>query len=138
MRTRQHANTVTQYDTLLAQSIVDRNDVWTRQITNPFTAERLQHPLHNDITIMEIYNAQRYTTLITDNNRYYCYDGLGHAVPHTVSRLHDHLRQWYGDSAMPPALQNESPTVHTPYTPQQTDGWNCAMHILLTSLSTIY
>ena len=92
MSTRPHANTVTQYDTLLAQSVVDQNDVWTRQITNQLTEERLQHPLQNDITIMEIYNAQHYTTLITDNNRYYYYDGLGIAVPHTVSHLHDHLR----------------------------------------------
>jgi len=30
MSTRQHANTVTQYDTLVAQSIVDQNEVWTR------------------------------------------------------------------------------------------------------------
>ena len=71
MDTKQHANTVTQYDTLLTQSIVDQNDVWTRQITNPLTEERLQHPLQNNITIMQIYNLQHYTTLITDNNRYY-------------------------------------------------------------------
>jgi hypothetical protein len=56
MSTRQHANTVTQYDTLIAQSIVDQNDVWTKQITNPLTKESLQHPLQNNITIMQIYN----------------------------------------------------------------------------------
>ena len=122
MSTRQHTNTATQYDTLLAQSIVDQKDVWTRQVTNPLTEERLQHPLQNNITIMQIYNAQHYTTLIKDNNRYYCYDGLGITVPHKVSHLHDHLRQWYGDSTKPPALQNESTTVHTLYTPQQIDG----------------
>ena len=68
MSTRQHTNTVTQYDTLLAQSIVNQNDVWTRQITNPLTEERLLHPLQNDITILQIYNAQHYTTLITYKN----------------------------------------------------------------------
>ena len=41
MLTRQYPNTVTQYDTLLAQSIVEQNDVWTRQVTNPLTGERL-------------------------------------------------------------------------------------------------
>jgi len=45
LSTRQHANTVTQFDTLLAQSIVDQNDVWTRHITNPLSKERLRHPL---------------------------------------------------------------------------------------------
>ena len=81
MSTRQHTNTVTQYDALLAHSIVNQNDVWTRQITNPLTEERLLHPLHNDITILQIYNAQHYTTLITDKNLYDYYDGLGHAIP---------------------------------------------------------
>ena len=81
MSTRQHKNTVTQYDTLLTQSIVDQNGVWTKQITNPLTEERLQHPLQNDIPIMHIYSAQHYTTLITDNNRCHYYDGLGIAVP---------------------------------------------------------
>jgi hypothetical protein len=41
MHTRQYPNTVTQYDVLIAQSIVDQNDVWTREITNPLTGERL-------------------------------------------------------------------------------------------------
>ena len=76
---------VTQYETLLAQSIVDYNDVWITQVTNPLTEERLQHPLQNDITIMQIYNAQHYTTLITKNARYYFYDGLGMAVPTTIT-----------------------------------------------------
>jgi len=138
MSTRQHANTVTQYDTLFAQSIVDQNDVWARQITNPLTEERLRYPLQNIITIMQIRNSQHYTTLITDNSRYFYYDGLGMLVPHTVSHLHNHLRLWYGNSALPPALQNKSPTVHIPYTPQKTDGWSCTMHMLLTSLSAIY
>ena len=102
------------------------------------TEERLQHPLQTDINIMQIYNAQHYTTLITDNDRYYSYDGLGFAVPNTVSHLHEHMRQWYGDSTKPPVLRVESPTVHNPYTPPQTDGWSYAMHMLLTSLSTIY
>jgi hypothetical protein len=76
MSTKHHPQTVTQYDTLLAQSVVDHNDVWTRQVTNPLTEEPLQHPLQNDIIIMQIYHAQHYTTLLTDNDRYYCYDGL--------------------------------------------------------------
>jgi hypothetical protein len=37
MLTRQFPTTVTQYDTLLARSIFDQNDVWTRQVTNPLT-----------------------------------------------------------------------------------------------------
>jgi hypothetical protein len=138
LQTRQHPNTVTQYDTLLAQSIVEQNDVWIRQITNPLTGEQLQHPLQNPITIMQIYNSQHYTTLITDNHRYYYYDGLGLPIPRTVTHLHKHIRQWYGNSMLPPALQPMTPTVHTPHTPQQTDGWSCAMHMLLTSLSAIY
>ena len=136
--TRQHPNTLTQYDTLLAQSIVDQNDVWTRHITNPFMGERLQHPLQNNITIMQIYSLQHYTTLITNNNNYYYDDGLGIPVSYTVNHLHNHFRQWHGSSRMPPALQYESPIIHTPYTRQQTDGWSCAMHMLLTSLSAIY
>ena len=45
--TRAHPHTVTQYDTVLAQSFVTHNDVWTRRITHPLTNERLQHPLQN-------------------------------------------------------------------------------------------
>ena len=41
MLTRQIPTTVTQCDTLLAQSIVDQNDVWVRQVINPLTGERL-------------------------------------------------------------------------------------------------
>jgi len=93
LSTRHHPQTVTQYDTLLAQSIVDHNDIWTKQVTNSLTGGRLQHPLQNDITIIQIYHAQRYTTLLTDNDKYYYYDGLGIAVPNTVSYLHDHMRQ---------------------------------------------
>jgi len=139
MLTRQFPTTVTQYDTLLAQSIVDQNDVWTRQVTNPLTGERLKQPLESNITIMQIYNSQHYITLITDNNNYYYCDGLGNPVPNTVKYLRNHLRWRHGSSIKPPALQkNESPTVHTPYTRRQMDGWSCAMHMLLTSLSAIY
>ncbi len=138
MLTRQFPTTVTQYDTLLAQSIVDQNDVWIRQVTNPLTGERLQHPLQNNITIMQTYNSQHYTTLITYNNNYYYYDGLGNPIPNIVTYLHNHMRQWYGSSLKPPAIRNYSPTVHTLYTPRQMDGWSCAMHMLLTSLSAIY
>ena len=136
--TRQYPNTFTQVDNLLAQSIVDQNDVWNKQVTSPLTGEHLQHPLQNPITIMQIYNSQHYTTLITDNDNYYYYDGLGIPVPHIVTHLHNHLRQWYGSSPLPPALRTDSPTVHIPYTPHQTDGWSCARHMLLTSLSAIY
>jgi hypothetical protein len=87
---------------------------------------------------MQIYHSQHYTTLITDNDRYYHYDGLGMPVPHTITLLHNRIRQWYGSSPKPPALQDVLPTGLTPYTPQQTDGWNCAMHMLLTFLSVIY
>jgi hypothetical protein len=83
----------------------------------PTYGERLQHPLQNNITIMQIYNSHYYTTLITDNNNYYYYDGLGIPIPYIVTHLHNHRPQWYGSSIMPPALQNESPTVHIPYTP---------------------
>ena len=59
-------------------------------------------------------------------------------LPNIVSHLHDHLRQWYGDSSKPPALQSETLKFYTPYTPQQADGWSYAMHLLLTSLYAIY
>jgi hypothetical protein len=87
---------------------------------------------------MQIFNAQHYTTLITYNDRYYYYDGLGMAVPITVTHLHDHMRKWYKYYKKPLVLKLEAPTVYTSYTPQQTDGWRCAMHMLLTSLSTVY
>jgi len=87
---------------------------------------------------MQIYHAQHYTTLFTNNDRYYRCDGLGIAVPNNVSHLHDRLRQWYGDSIQPPVLRLAAPTVHTPYTPQQTNDWNFSMHMLLTSLSALY
>jgi len=93
MHTKQYLIIVTQFDTLLAQSIVDHNDVCTRQITNPLTGEHLQHPLQNPITIMQIYNSQHYTTLITNNNSYYYYDGIGRLVPNPITHLHSHLRQ---------------------------------------------
>ena len=94
--------------------------------------------MQNNLPIRQIYSSRHYTTLITDNNRYYHYDGLGMPVPHIVTHLHNHLRQWYGSSTKPPLLQNEFLTVLTPYTIQQTDGWSCVMHMLLTSLSAIY
>ena len=81
LNTKAHPHTVTQYDTLLAQLVVIHNDVWTRRITNPLTNEQLQHPLQNNITIMQIYKSQHYTTLITDKKKYYHYDGLQMAVP---------------------------------------------------------
>jgi hypothetical protein len=138
VHTRQHPNTITQFDTLLAQSIVEQNDVWTIQVTNPLTGEHLQHPLQNPITIMQIYISQHYNTLITYNNNNYYYDGLGLLVPQTMTHMHMHLRQWYGSSPLPSALQPNTPAVQIPYTPQQTNGWSCAMHMLLTSLSAIY
>ena len=138
MSTRAHLHTVTQYDTLLAQSIVTHNGVWTRRITNPLTNERLQYPLQNSITIMQIYDSQHYTTLIIDTKIYYHCDGLNMAVPEHVTHLHHHLRQWYGTSEMPPVLQTHTPEVLLPYTPRQTNGWTCAMHMVLTSLLVIY
>ena len=69
MLTKHIPATVTQYDTLSTQSIVNQNDVWIRKVTNPLIGERLQHPLQNNIIIMQIYNSQHYTTLITDNNK---------------------------------------------------------------------
>jgi hypothetical protein len=87
---------------------------------------------------VQIYNAQHYTTRITYNEQYYFYDGLGMAIPNIVIHLHKHLRQWYGVSPRPPALQNTTPLIITPYTPRQTDGWSCDMHMIPTSLSTIY
>ena len=81
LSTKTHPLTITQYDTLLEQSVVTHNDVWTRRITNPFANERLQHPLQSHITIIQIYDSQHYTTLITDDERYYYYDGLGITVP---------------------------------------------------------
>jgi hypothetical protein len=136
--TREHPQTFTQYDTLLTQSIATHNDIWTRRITKPLTNERLRHPLQNYITIMQIYDTQNYATLITDNKKYYYYGGLGMAIPTTVTHLHNYLRQWYGTSPMPPALQKNTPKVLTSYTPRQTDGWSFAMHVIITSLSAIY
>ena len=75
LSTPQHPREVTQYDTLLAQSIVIQNNVWLIKIMNPLTNERCQHPLQNQIYIMHIYNAQHSTTLVIDNN-IYVYDGL--------------------------------------------------------------
>jgi hypothetical protein len=122
LSTRPFPQNVTQYDTLLAQSIINQNDVWIRQVTNPLTGERLQHPLQNDITILKIFHAQNYTTLITNNNRYYYYECLGLTVPNTISHMYEHLRHWYNTSIKPPVLRQLFPTIHTPYTPQQTDG----------------
>jgi len=138
LSTRAHPHTVTQYDTLLAQSVVTHNDGWTRRITNPLTNERLQHLLQNNVITMQIYDSQHYTTLIPDNERYYHYDGLKMTVPVHVTHLHNRIRQWYGTSAMPPVLQTHTLEVHLPYTPRQTNGWACAMHMLLTSQSAIY
>ncbi len=94
-------------------------------------------PLVRDF-FLSFYNVQHYTTLITDNDIYYYHDELEIAVPITVSHLHGHMRQWYGDSTKPPVLRMEAPTDHNPYTRQQTDGWSYTMHMLLTSLSTLY
>ena len=138
MNTIAYPHTITQYDTLLAQSVVTHNNAWTRRITNPLTNELLQHPLHNHSTIMQIYDAQHYTTLITDNEQYYYYDGLRMGIPSIVTHLHKHIRQWYGTSAMLPILRINPPKVHTPYMPRQIDGWSCAMHMILTSVSVIY
>ena len=63
---------------------------------------------------MQIYHAQHYTTLLTDKDKYYYYDGLGVIVPNTISHLYEHLRQWYGDSIKPPVLTQIVPTIHTP------------------------
>jgi hypothetical protein len=71
LSTREHPQTVTQYDTQLAQSIATHNNVWARHIIKPLTNERLRHPLQNHITIMQIYDAQHYTTLIKDNEQYH-------------------------------------------------------------------
>jgi hypothetical protein len=88
---RSRATTDERLSTLLAQSIVDHNDVSTKQVTNSLTEERLQHPLQNDIAIMQIYHAQHYTTLLTDSDRFYYYDGLGITVPYIASHLCDHM-----------------------------------------------
>jgi hypothetical protein len=87
---------------------------------------------------MQIFHSQHYTTLITYQHRYYHYDGLGLTVPNTISQLHAHLRQWYNTVIKPPVLEQQVPTVCTPSTPQQTNGWSCATHMLLTSLTAIY
>jgi len=60
------------------------------------------------------------------------------ARPKQATHLHNHLRQWYETSEMPPVLQSHTPVVLLPYTLTQTDGWSCAFHMLLTSLSAIY
>ena len=93
---------ITQYDTRLAQPIVYHNDVWTKQVTNPLTKERLQHP-SNDIAIMQIYNAQHYTTLISNNDKYYYYDWNASPRPFApvVQRLHKAADTQVGSSHCP-------------------------------------
>ena len=138
LSTKARPHTVMQYDTLLAQLVVIQNEAWTRRITNPLTNEQLQHPLQNNLTILQIFSSQHYTTLITDNKKYYHYDGPRMGVPEQVIRLHNHLRQWYGTSEKPLVLRRQTPEVLLPHTPRQTGGWTCAMHMILTSLSAIY
>ena len=41
---------------------------------------------------MYVFHAQHYTTLKTDNDKHYYYDGLSLAVPPTVQSLHTRLR----------------------------------------------
>jgi len=76
LSTKPHPQTITQYDTQMAQSSVQHNDAWTRRINNPLIDTQLLHPLQNSITMIQVYHAQHYTTLITDNNKYYYYDIL--------------------------------------------------------------
>jgi hypothetical protein len=66
MSTKPHPQTIAKYDTQMALSIIQHNDVWTRRINNPLTNWQLLHPLQNPITIMQVYHAQHYITLITN------------------------------------------------------------------------
>jgi hypothetical protein len=79
---------------------------------------QLLNPLQDSITIMQVYHAQHYTTLITDNNKYYYYDGISLAVPPTVQSLHTHLRTWYGTGRIPNSFRTETPNYNVPKSPE--------------------
>jgi hypothetical protein len=114
MSTNAHPQTSTQYDTQMAQLIIHHNDVWNRHVNNLLTNTPVVNPLQNSIIIMHIY-----IILITDNIKYYYYDGLSLVIPPKVHGLHDHLRHWYGGRGLPNSVQRETPTIiRTPTNPE--------------------
>ena len=116
--------------------------MWTRRISNDITSTFLYHPLQNPVTNFQTYYPSHYTVLITNNIKYYNYDGLGIPVPSPTLRIHEKLRDLY--MARPKhtlqtySLFPEPSEIIMPHTPTHTDDRSYAMHMLLTSLSTIY
>jgi len=111
-------NLVTRYDTQLANAVVANNDVWTKNIHYAVHNTSLQHPLQNPITIMQIFHEAHYTTMITDNNKYYHYVSLRLPIPYPVNKLHTRLMTWYAQTPLPDSLAPEIPYITTSYTPQ--------------------
>ncbi len=86
------------------------------------------HPLQNPTTIIQIYNWNHYTTLITEIEQYYYYGCLGLPIPHPMQSIHYHLRVWYGPTTQITALKTHHPKIDTPYTAPQQDGWTELRH----------
>jgi hypothetical protein len=138
IQTRPLPHLVTQYDTQLTNALAAYADVWTQNIHNTVQNTNLDYPLKNPITILQIFHPAHYTTLITEKNKYFCYDILSMHIPTPVNKLHARLRKWFSLTFLLPTLTPEIPNIATSYTPQQQDGWICALHMLLVSLSAIY
>ena len=61
---------VTQYTSHLTSAISRDSTVWRHTITNACQDHILSHPIHNPITLFNIYHNSHFTTLITDNKTY--------------------------------------------------------------------
>jgi len=129
----------TQYVRYCYVAVTTNNDVWTKHIYNAVHNTSLQHPLQNPITIIQIFHeALHCTTPIAENTKYCHYDSLRLPIPSPVNKMHTRLITWYAQSPLPDSLAPEFPYITTPYTQYQQDGWSCALHMLLVSLSAIY
>ena len=52
--------------------------------------------------------------------------------------MHARLRNWYSHTLLLPSLTPKNINITTSHTPQQQEGWSCALHMLLEFLSAIY
>ena len=111
----------TQYDTQLANAVVADRDVWSTQCTT------LPHKTHYKTQIQYKY-SMRHTSRHGNQTK----------ITFPVFKLHACLRSWYTHTHLPPALTPELPNTSAPYTPRHQDGWSCAPHMLIVSLSAIY
>jgi len=136
MQTKPPLHLATQYDNQLANAVVADRDVCTRNIHYTMHNTTPQHPLQNPITI-QIFHAAHVTTRKPNNNKCFYYDSLRLPITPPVNKLHASLRSRYTHAPLPPALTPELPNTSAPYTPQQ-DGWSCAGHMLIVSLSAVY